>query len=150
MRPLRKGKPTPSPQKLDQVLTDCLHQQRGNPEACVVMSVGGQKADRDSPPAPRKRKQQDGNEDLAERVRQLEALILKQSEPSGSTQPLYSPPNMQSASASPNFGPMRNNSEGDLKSANTAGEDAAVAALSTLAKAIPKEGGSEARIYRSV
>ena len=104
-------------------------------------------SDDPSPSVPRKRKQQDNsNEDLAERVRQLEALVLRQAGANGINQPLYSPPTQQ-PTASPGLGTGPNNFENKPKTASIAGEEAAVAALSTLAKAIPKEGGSEARIY---
>lgn len=133
------------------------NRQRGNPEGCVVMPSGEQvSASRLSPPAAaaaaRKRKQSEAESgDLAERVRQLEAIVKNAANGAGSVTQ-YSPPINQSnhspslradqSTQSPSFGPAL-----DVKSENSVTEQEAVAALSTLAKAIPKEGGTEARIY---
>lgn len=108
----------------------------------------GTGSSRTSPPVARKRKQPEpnnpsssGDADLAERVRQLEQII-KNSASLGSSLPQFSPP-VNAPIVSPSLGPT----DLSVKKEDLDGEEQAVAALSTLAKAIPNEGGTEARIY---
>lgn len=96
-----------------------------------------------------RRKEASGDDDLATRVQQLENLIRQQAHlqtsPVSSLQPSSLPPSREGVAA------MHAAMAPELPLASkpaphSAVEEAAVAALGQLSKAIPKEGGYEARI----
>lgn len=142
----------------EQELNNVLPPFRGTADTCKIMLIGegdespsehGQGADasgalagstgggpsssstRPSPAEPKKRKRKDETDELAARVQQLETIIRMQTQ-------------LQAGHLRGDETPEDNT---DAKSEQSAVEEAAVAALGQLSKAMPKEGGTEARIY---